>query len=620
MKKTYCITIALLSAVLGFALLGAMPQPGFADDMPDIEADETQEATSDDLLQAMASPYKNKFPSFEAGLKAFMADKRWAPGTPWTDDDTPKMDSDNYNGGCAAYVSDFGLFIFGTDSFDWPEYDNPSEIQAGDCIRFSTPDYDHSVAVIARNGSQLTTLEGNYGPTVERSTTRYTVHGNTFYENGRPVTFDWGNRAPDIFSYDLSAATFAPQFFMYANDLGQAYSNYEYYDLNDTYDGTIYFCGTLLTKDVDYEPHFKLAGGDEAYHRTGVLRLVGKNSFAESTAVFRFNIFDSHSWSRQAYFNENEPHGSAVRLKGAMALDTMASIVNKGGFKKNGTVVLATFDGYWDALTAAGIAGMADAPVLMTEPSKLSEQTEKLLGQLKPKTIVVCGGTSALPEKVAKAAAKAAGGATVKRCSGKTATGTAVDIFQKAPELTKGSWGKTAFVCTNDGYWDALAAAPVSFAKKLPIFLTEGKSNISQATLNAIKSGGIERVYVVGGTAAIADSVVTKLKNAGINVAGRLWGATAVETSVAVAKYGMKLGMSADGLGVATTNGYWDALSGAALCGHLGSVMVLADSPKANSIVEFAWNNSDDIDTAYVFGGTAAISSDTFQSVSDAVW
>ena len=310
-----------------------------------------------------------------------------------------------------------------------------------------------------------------------------------------------------------------------------------------------------------------------------------------------------------------------LRLSGNTALDTMANIVEAGDFEQGGTVVLATFDGYWDALTAAGIAGLAEAPVLMTEPSSLSSQTRSTLAELKPATIIVTGGTAALPDSVVQQAAAAAGNAEVVRCAGKTATGTAVNIYEKAPGATDGTWATTAFVCTNDGYWDALAAAPVSYAKHMPIFLTEGKSKISSETINAMKKGGVKTVYVVGGTAAISKDVETQIANAGIAVAGRLAGQTAVETSEAVAKYGVgKQGMFVDAMGVATTNGYWDALSGAALCGRANSVMVLVDGAKAHSISGFIAEHSGDSIGTFVFGGEAAIDSRTYYSIFSALY
>ena len=309
-----------------------------------------------------------------------------------------------------------------------------------------------------------------------------------------------------------------------------------------------------------------------------------------------------------------EPSGKGVarphRLAGDTALDTMSKIVDAGSFPKGGTVVLATSEGYWDALTAAGVAGLANAPVLMTGGSSLSDETRAQIAKLQPKTIVICGGPAAVSRAVESQAKSAAGGATAIRCQGDTATGTACKIFENGSRF--GSWSDTAFVCTNAGYWDALAAAPISYAKHMPIFLTEGAADISDETVAAMRKGGIAKVYVVGGRFAITQAVLDKLGRNGIKVVDRLWGNDAIETSEKVAQFGTgTMGMTADRMGVATNGGYWDALAGAALCGREGSVLVLVDGPSAGSIGGYMAKMKDDIATFYIFGGTAAVSKAT---------
>ena len=310
-------------------------------------------------------------------------------------------------------------------------------------------------------------------------------------------------------------------------------------------------------------------------------------------------------------YNSGLGISSDKRLSGDTALDTMNAIVDEGTFANNDVVVLTTADGYWDALTAAGLAGQPIAPVLMTDGKTLSKQTEKQLAKLKPSAIIVCGGKMAVSESVATAAGKAAGGAFVDRCAGDTATGTAVAIYKKGKEIG-GTWSSIAFICTNDGYWDALAAAPISYSAHMPIFLTEGKSAISKETINAMKDGGIMGAYIVGGEAAIDSSVVKQLEGAGIIVKGRLWGDTAIETSEQVAAYGQQWHtLTSDKMGLATSGGYWDALAGAALCGKNGSVLLLVDGPSAHSITSFVSSNRNQIKSFYVFGGKAAISEAT---------
>ena len=297
------------------------------------------------------------------------------------------------------------------------------------------------------------------------------------------------------------------------------------------------------------------------------------------------------------------------RLYGQTALDTMGAIVDAGGFARGGTVVLTTAGGYWDALTAAGLAGMAKAPILMTDGKSLSPQTRAQIKKLAPRKIVVCGGAAAVgPGAVSQARAAAGTSPAVVRCAGADAVGTAVDIYKRAPGAAGGIWGSTAFVCTNAGYWDALAAAPISYAKRMPIFLTSGRNSIDSRVVSAMKAGGIKSVWIVGGTAAVSDSVKAKLSKNGITVNGRLAGATAVETSEAVAAYGLRLGMKADRMGVATTSGYWDALAGAALCGRRGSVLVLVSDERSHSISGFVRSHAKEISDGYIFGGPAAVS------------
>ena len=304
------------------------------------------------------------------------------------------------------------------------------------------------------------------------------------------------------------------------------------------------------------------------------------------------------------------------RLYGDVALDTMRAIVDEGwSGQTGGTVVLTTLDGYWDALTAAGVAGMAKAPVLMTDTYGLSGQTESIIRTMRPSRIVVCGGSAAVSDDVALAAASASGGARIIRCWGETATGTAVSAFNNASIEGLGKWSSVALVCTNDGYWDALAAAPISYAKRMPIFLTEGRFDISNETIDAMLAGGIRAFYVIGGPAAVDDAVIAKLSGAGIDYADRLSGETAVETSEAVANFGLNWGMGCSNMGVATTNGYWDALAGAPLCGLKNSVLVLAGDSGSHSIAGFVQYHSSQIGTCYVFGGEAALDATTYQAI-----
>ena len=297
------------------------------------------------------------------------------------------------------------------------------------------------------------------------------------------------------------------------------------------------------------------------------------------------------------------------RLGGPIALDTMSLIVDEGAFSKEGTVVLTTMEGFWDALTASGVAGLANAPILLSPKSELAEQTAAQLKKLAPTKIIVCGGPDAITDATVDAAAAAAGKPTVVRMSGDTALETATDIFAKGPTETGGTWiGKEAFLCTAATFQDALSAAPLSYALHIPIFLTLDATTIKPETIKAMKDGGITTVHIVGGPVAISEDVEKKLKDEGFTVANRFGGDTSVETSELVAQFGLTRGMVADNMAIATNNDYYDALAGGPLCGKLNSVLALVNNPASHSITGFVKDNATVIWDGYIFGGTAAVS------------
>lgn len=296
------------------------------------------------------------------------------------------------------------------------------------------------------------------------------------------------------------------------------------------------------------------------------------------------------------------------RLAGPIALDTMQAITTKG-FADGScpTVVVATMSGYWDALTASALAGLSEAPVLLTDGDSLSPQTAAEIRRLNAKEVLVTGGTSAISVGVARQI-EALGNIEVKRYAGSVATQTAIEIFKASKD-----WGDTAIVATSKSFHDALSIAPFAYANHAPIFLAEADSGmLSGESLAALKSGGFKQVCIVGGTAAVSGSVEGQL---GTIPSKRLWGATAYETSEAIASWCVSQGMKSDGMGIATGGDYYDALAGAALCGKGDAVIVLVSDDNRVCVNGFIGSHAPGINAAYVFGGPAAVSAGTFNAV-----
>ena len=314
------------------------------------------------------------------------------------------------------------------------------------------------------------------------------------------------------------------------------------------------------------------------------------------------------------------------RYGGATALDTAKLVVEADGvFKKGrgGVVIVATANGYWDALAAAGLAGMGDAPVLITPKNSLAKQTAAELKRLNPKLVAVAGGPAAISDATVAKIRKALPNASVQRAYGSTAVETAIYLYKSGTAVASWTgyargktWSKTAIVATSNGYWDALSIAPYAWKTKSPIFLTKGTSTITSLTLTQIKSGGFKRVIIVGGTAAVSKGVENKIKATGVSVT-RLAGKDAIATSAAIAKWEIKQGMGLSHMAVATSNGYWDALTAAAVCGKQNSVLVLV-SKKGDCRAFDAVYNRNKVTHGHVLGGTAAVPAKVWNHIKNA--
>lgn len=298
------------------------------------------------------------------------------------------------------------------------------------------------------------------------------------------------------------------------------------------------------------------------------------------------------------------------RVFGETAYDTMAAIINEAGLPQGGTVIVATGAGYWDALAASGIAGLHKAPVLITEGHELSSQTRWALTKLAPSRIIVTGGTSVISDHCYEQI-RAFCPDNTTRIWGQEAPDTAVEIFRAGNE-----WSDTAIVATSSGYWDALSIAPYSYARHAPIFLTEwnnGEQVIPQSALSALWDGGFTRVVIVGGRSVVSESVESQLASIGIVDVRRLWGLEAVNTSAEVAMWEIGEGMSASSLYVATSAGYWDALTGACLAGLNDSVLVIVARYGGTTAADAVFARCySDIAHGVVLGGTSVISQESW--------
>lgn len=314
------------------------------------------------------------------------------------------------------------------------------------------------------------------------------------------------------------------------------------------------------------------------------------------------------------------------RLAGDDALGTMAAIAAEGwadGSCQN--VVVASADGYWDALTASSLAGAYNCPVLLTNGSKLSDATAAQIKRLGAQNVYICGGEFSVSAEV-KTAIEALG-AKVVRLSGENAAGTAVAVAKQTRTLAASD---TCVIATASSFYDALSVSPWSYASKMPIYLATGDDNVlDEATLADIKARGYTKAIIAGGVYSVSETAAASLTSQGgipADNVTRLSGQNAWMTSAALAQAQIKAGDATPStFGIADGNGYWDALSGAALCGKNGAALLLVPhdgdgfSYDPYCIDTVLKANAGKVVKGYVFGGVYSVPQSTMDAAIEAV-
>jgi putative cell wall-binding protein len=298
------------------------------------------------------------------------------------------------------------------------------------------------------------------------------------------------------------------------------------------------------------------------------------------------------------------PDARSQRFSGADRYGTAVD-VSKHSYTTATDAVIASGEGYADALAASYVAGQVAAPILLVTKSEVPSITATELSGLGVKNVWLVGGTNAISSGVeSQLSAKY----TVKRLAGADRYETA----KAAATQTTGTVGtyksdKTAIVASGENYPDALAGGALAYGKKLPLLLT-AKDSLPPATSQALTSLGIKRVLLLGGSGAVADTVAAAIAatNGGITVE-RVGGANRADTAAKVGELALGgLGFKNTEVVVASGNGFADALAGATYAGkNLFPILLMGSVPPETAA--FVKNHNSTIAIVTALGGTAVI-------------
>ncbi|QKE83723.1 PQQ-dependent sugar dehydrogenase [Arthrobacter sp. NEB 688] len=261
--------------------------------------------------------------------------------------------------------------------------------------------------------------------------------------------------------------------------------------------------------------------------------------------------------------------GSVTRVGGA---DRYAAAANVSAttYPRGATeVYVASGLVFADALGAGPAAGRAGAPLLLTDDDTLPDVTRQELQRLAPSRVTVVGGPPTVSDGVLAAIRDAVGGATVSRVDGDTR----YDVAAAVSRAEYPSGARTAFVTSGEVFTDALSAGPAAAKQDAPLLLA-GRSTLPAATAAELQRLRPTRIYVVGGTPTVDDTVLARLRTyvsgTGSGVT-RLAGADRYEVSRTVAR---TFWSDADAV-VTSGEVFPDGLSGGAAAAATGRPVLL---------------------------------------------
>ena len=225
------------------------------------------------------------------------------------------------------------------------------------------------------------------------------------------------------------------------------------------------------------------------------------------------------------------------------------------------SVVLTAGEAFYNGLAAAPLAGVLNAPLLLTKRDQLPAAVADEIRRLNPGRVFLVGrATDGVATRVRRL------GVTVIRLRGDTHYTTSMVV---AREVVRRSTNRTGVVASGST-WSSSLGVPAYAAKKgAAVLLTPPNSGTAVLT-RRVRELGARKTLVIGSPSVISRKVVANLPNV-----TRVAGTKATATVTQLARIGRRSGM--DGRPVIVSGSHWgDALAWGVKAGDRNNAVVLS--------------------------------------------
>ena len=191
-----------------------------------------------------------------------------------------------------------------------------------------------------------------------------------------------------------------------------------------------------------------------------------------------------------------------VRLSGDTRYETALAVASEVGAASD-AVIVATAEGYADALSVSPWAFATSSPVILCDPREgLSDSSLSFIHDNGFSKAIIVGGTSAVPGQV-ESQLKGANIDSTQRLSGPTRYETSAEIaeFELAGEI--GFEADGVLFATGNNYPDALSAGPLAGKGLSPLLLVDPGAEQASKFAEGHKNE-INNATIIGGYSAVS--------------------------------------------------------------------------------------------------------------------
>lgn len=279
------------------------------------------------------------------------------------------------------------------------------------------------------------------------------------------------------------------------------------------------------------------------------------------------------------------------RIEGSNRYETAINICNKVTDKTD-TVILASGNSYPDGLSAASLAKVFNAPILLTDTSELSKSVKDKIKNIEAKKVIIVGGIGAVSQEIENEINNM--NLQCERIGGKDRYETSINIAKRL------QFNGKVVLASGNSFADALSIAPIAAKNATPIILTD-KNTIPNVVKEYLSDKEIEKTYIIGGQGVISDEVASQVKNP-----ERLGGQNRYETNMRIIK-NFQDQLNLENMYIASGEGFADTLTGAILAQKNDSAIFLVSKNMSKESGQAIKEKAVDAKNIYVLGGKGAV-------------